>query len=285
MSKASKNSLYTSNSDEHYTPKKIVETVLKCFGKVDHFSGGVSSYVAAKRVIDKYGKDDVIMLFCDTLIEDEDLYRFNKDTEQSFGLDLTVIADGRDPFQLFKDERYLGNAQRGICSLRLKRDLADNWVKDRFRDDECIQYFGLDYSEMHRIERLTDRKLPYQCNYPLIWKPVLTKEQIFEIVKGDGIEIPRLYKWAYHNNCGGGCVKAGISHWRDLFLNMPERFKWWEDKKQELRAFPEKPVTITNYMEKGKKINITLAELRQQWEKQPSLFDGLFEYGGCGCAV
>ena len=35
MSKASKNSLYTSNSDEHYTPKKIVETVLKCFVKVD----------------------------------------------------------------------------------------------------------------------------------------------------------------------------------------------------------------------------------------------------------
>lgn len=250
-----------------------------------HFSGGVSSYAAARRVIDKYGTDDVILLFCDTLIEDEDLYRFNRDSESALGIELTVIKDGRDPFQLFKDLRYLGNSTHGVCSLHLKRDLADNWIKSRFTHDNCIQYFGLDYSEMHRIERLIDRKKPYEVDFPLLWKPVLTKEKMFEMVKWDNIKIPRLYKFLHHNNCGGGCVKAGISHWKDLWLNMPERFKWWEEKEQEIRDFLRKPVTITNYYEKGKKINITLAELREGWEKQPSLFDDLLEFGGCGCAV
>jgi hypothetical protein len=250
-----------------------------------HFSGGVSSYVAARRVIDKYGTEDAVLLFCDTLIEDEDLYRFNKDAEVSLGVPITVIADGRDPFQLFKDKRYLGNAQQGICSLHLKRNLADKWVKDRFKDGECVQHFGLDYSEMHRIERLIERKAPYAVDFPLTWKPVLTKESIFEIVKSDGLEIPRLYSFSHHNNCGGGCVKAGVSHWKDLWANMPERFRWWESKEQELRDFLGKPVTITNYVIKGDKVGVTLAELRQKWEQQPSLFDGLFEYGGCGCAV
>lgn len=33
-------------------------------------SGGVGSYFTLKRVIDKYGKDDVIAVFMDTLAED-----------------------------------------------------------------------------------------------------------------------------------------------------------------------------------------------------------------------
>jgi len=44
------------------------------------FSGGICSFFTAKRVVEKYGKENVILLFCDTLIEDEDLYRFINDT-------------------------------------------------------------------------------------------------------------------------------------------------------------------------------------------------------------
>lgn len=40
------------------------------------FSGGAASYVAAKRVIEKYGKENVTLLFADTRTEDETLYEF-----------------------------------------------------------------------------------------------------------------------------------------------------------------------------------------------------------------
>ena len=40
------------------------------------FSGGAGSWMTAKRVAEKHGTDNLILLFADTLIEDEDLYRF-----------------------------------------------------------------------------------------------------------------------------------------------------------------------------------------------------------------
>tara|TARA_R110000824_G_scaffold82277_6_gene206293 strand:- start:505 stop:657 length:153 start_codon:yes stop_codon:yes gene_type:complete len=39
-------------------------------------SGGISSAVAANRVIERYDKDKVTLWFADTLWEDQDLYRF-----------------------------------------------------------------------------------------------------------------------------------------------------------------------------------------------------------------
>jgi hypothetical protein len=44
--------------------------------RVVMFSGGAASWAAAKRVVERYGVDDVTLLFTDTLMEDEDLYRF-----------------------------------------------------------------------------------------------------------------------------------------------------------------------------------------------------------------
>ena len=37
------------------------------------FSGGVGSWAAAKRVVERHGTEGVVLLFADTLIEDEDL--------------------------------------------------------------------------------------------------------------------------------------------------------------------------------------------------------------------
>lgn len=40
------------------------------------FSGGIGSWSAARRVVAEHGTEDLILLFSDTLIEDQDLYRF-----------------------------------------------------------------------------------------------------------------------------------------------------------------------------------------------------------------
>jgi hypothetical protein len=45
---------------------------------VINFSGGLCSFWAAHRVVAKHGTSDVILLFADTLIEDEELYEFNE---------------------------------------------------------------------------------------------------------------------------------------------------------------------------------------------------------------
>jgi len=43
---------------------------------IAQFSGGAGSWGAAKRVAETHGTADLLLLFADTLIEDQDTYRF-----------------------------------------------------------------------------------------------------------------------------------------------------------------------------------------------------------------
>lgn len=42
------------------------------------FSGGAGSYAAAKRVVAEHGPANTLLIFADTKMEDEDLYRFKE---------------------------------------------------------------------------------------------------------------------------------------------------------------------------------------------------------------
>ena len=62
------------------------------------FSGGIGSWMTAKRVIEKEGKENVILFFTDTLAEDEDTYRFIDDAVKQLDCEFIRIADGRTPW-------------------------------------------------------------------------------------------------------------------------------------------------------------------------------------------
>ena len=49
------------------------------------FSGGMGSFAEAEACVSKYGKENVVTLFADTLIEDKDLYRFMKECSAFLG--------------------------------------------------------------------------------------------------------------------------------------------------------------------------------------------------------
>lgn len=136
------------------------------------FSGGIGSWMAAKKVKDEYGASDMILLFTDTLIEDEDLYRFILEAADNIGAPLVWIKDGRTPWQVFFDEGMMGNTRADHCSRILKRELADSWVKDRFSPEECRIYAGFDCLEVNRFDGMAKRILPYICKAPLIAPPV-----------------------------------------------------------------------------------------------------------------
>jgi hypothetical protein len=58
------------------------------------FSGGVASWAAARRLVDRDGPDGVTLLFTDTRSEDEDLYRFLDEAAADIGVPLVKLADG-----------------------------------------------------------------------------------------------------------------------------------------------------------------------------------------------
>lgn len=250
------------------------------------YSGGIGSYMTAKRVIEKYGKDDVILLFTDTLIEDEDLYRFIDETVEQLGVTFVREADGRTPWEVFKDVRWIGNSRIAQCSHKLKQDAAAKWLKNNFQPDECVLYLGIDWTEEHRTKAPKKNWAPYQVEFPMCEEPYLTKEDMLAELKNDGIEIPRLYKLGFaHNNCGGFCVRAGQGHFINLLKTMPERYAYHEAKEQEMRDFLGKDVSILRRQRKGVKEYITLKQLREEWESDNREQIDLFDIGGCGCFV
>jgi hypothetical protein len=246
------------------------------------YSGGIGSWATAKRVIMEHGKGNVILLFTDTLMEDEDLYRFLEDTSKEMEIPLTRIADGRDVWDIFKWSKFIGNSRLAPCSYYLKQKPAKKWIEENFKPNECVLYLGIDWSEEHRTKAPTENWLPYTVKFPMCEEPYLSKEDMLKILDNVGIKRPRLYEMGFsHNNCGGFCVRAGQGHFRKLLEKMPERYMYHENKEQELRDYIGKDTSILRKTEKGVKRQLTLKELRLTSIEDVDLFD----IGGCGCFV
>lgn len=251
------------------------------------FSGGAGSWAAAKRVAERHGTENLTLLFCDTLVEDGDLYRFLHQAVQNVGGTFVYLCEGRTPWQVFFDERFLGNSRVDPCSKILKREIADGWIEANCDPATTTLYVGIDWSEEHRFTRLRDRRAADGWRYeaPLCEPPYLTKREVLAWLRREGIQPPRLYAMGFpHNNCGGFCIKAGIGHFAHLLRTFPERYAEHEAKEQEIRAYLGRDdIAILRDRTGGASRPMTLRELRERVQAGGQL--DLFEWGGCGCFI
>lgn len=261
---------------------------------VVQFSGGVGSWAAAKRVADKYGTADMTLLFADTMIEDEDLYRFLDEAAANIGAPLVRIADGRTPWEVFKDEKFIANTRVDLCSRILKRDLLDKWVIDNCDPKTTVLHFGIDWTEQHRFDgkhgkaggvKARMKSLGFESEAPMCEKPWYQKHEMLALLRAEGIEPPRLYSMGFpHNNCGGFCVKAGQAQFKLLLETMPERYAEHERQEEELRAIVG-DYSVMKDRTGGESKALTMKAFRERIESRNCGQLDLFEWGGCGCAV
>lgn len=243
-------------------------------------SGGAASYVEAKLTLEEFGHDEVAFVFADTLIEDEDLYRFLGDMEKRLNHPVIRIADGRTPWQVFHQVGLIGNTQKDPCSRLLKRELLERWRKANAPDAQLM--IGFDAMEDHRLVPMQTRMAPVVVRSHLseqgIWK-----EDAKAIVRADGLRLPRLYDMGFaHNNCGGFCVKAGQASFALLLDHFPERYAAHEAEEEAFRARTGKDVSILRDRRGGDTKTLTLRQLRERRQQTPQLIDWL-DVGGCGC--
>lgn len=252
--------------------------------RIVNLSGGANSWLTAQRVKEQHGTDDLVLLFADTMIEDEDLHRFLADVSESIGVPITRIADGRDPWEVFFTHRMMGNSRIDLCSRILKRELLDRWHEDHCDPFDTTIYVGISWDESHRLLAIRDRLAPWRVESPLCEWPYLTKPQVLAACREAGIVPPRLYEMGFpHNNCGGFCVKAGQAQFLTLLRMMPERYRYHEEKEQEFRAFIGKDVSIMRDRTGGETKPLTLRAFRERIEAGGQC--DLFDWGGCGCGV
>ena len=252
------------------------------------FSGGVTSWAAAKLVQDRImnAEESLVLLFADTLMEAPDVYEFLKEGARNLGRPVTRLCDGRTPWQVFRDERYLGNSRIDPCSKILKRQLMDRWRNQHCDKADSTHYVGLDFSEIERFEthaRLLSKK-GWTVRAPLI-EYRFVKSRAIEWATQEGLTLPRAYASGFsHANCGGMCVKAGQHHWALLYQHHPDRYLQAEREEADIRRYLDRDVTILKDRTGGESTPLTLADFRERLDNRWTLKlvnDG----GGCGCAL
>lgn len=245
------------------------------------FSGGIGSWMAAKRTVEAHGADRTTLLFADTLTEDPDLHRFLDEAAADVGAPLVKIADGRDIWQVFRDRRMLGNSRIANCSTELKQKPARRWMEENAPAATVV--LGIDWTEERRLPGAVAGWAPFPVIAPLCDAPYLTKRQMLTALEARGICRPALYRLGFaHNNCGGGCVRAGQAQFVHLYRTKPDVFDEWESGERELRDFLGADVSILRDRTGGDTSPLTLADLRVGLMLQPALFES-DEWGGCGC--
>jgi hypothetical protein len=229
-------------------------------------SGGIGSWAAAQRVAAQHGTTDLVLLFADTLTEDNDLYRFLDDSTRQLDTPLTRVADGRTPWQVFADVRYLGNSRLAPCTHHLKIKPCRRWLETHADPATTILYVGLDASpaDRARARAITAGWAPWTVQFPLLSPPYLSKRQLLDWSRCLGVRPPRLYELGFpHNNCGGLCVRAGKRHWAHALTVFPDRYAAAEYAEERLRA-ELGDISILTEQHHGDRHRLPLAALRQR---------------------
>ena len=244
----------------------------------------MGSFAEAKACVDKFGKKNVLLLFADTMMEDEDLYRFKNECIAFLGCELVTLSDGRTPFEIFKDVKFMGNSMVDFCSKLLKREPLNKWFKKNYQPEEAHMHLGIDYSEEHRLVGVQKRMKPYIYRSTLVEDGRIINKDLSEQF---GIKRPRLYNWKLgHNNCGGFCIKAGLGHYKALFEASPERYAEFETKEADVYESIGAVYPFLKKTEDKVLKRLTLKDYREQY-LEPNLvsLEDSQEYGGCGCAI
>lgn len=251
------------------------------------FSSGTASWLAAKRVSDRYGTENLYLVFADTTIEDADNYRFLVEAAKNVGGSLIWLKDGRNPWDVFFEARFLSHRQ-SKCSIELKVKPCREWIDAcEFSQENTILYFGIGFEEIERLGAIQKNWQPFTVEAPLCWEPWVDRIELQKELKQNNLKRPRLYNMGFaHANCGGFCPKAGAGHYRNLLKHLPEVYDHHEQKEQEfLRSLDRQDIGIIRKTVNGNTVPLTLKNYREIIEKEPLQLDMFEALGGCGCFI
>jgi len=189
------------------------------------FSCGITSAVACKLAVDKYGKDNVVLVYFEIDSAHEDNARFIADCEKWIGLPVERRRSSKykDQFDVIEKTRYVNGPGGARCTKELKKDVRVAVEKEIANFENQVFGFEFEKKEINRAIRFSQQYPHTNPVFPLI-DSKLTKEQCAGILLNNGIELPTMYKLGFHNNNCIMCVKGGKGYANQVRKHFPEHF-------------------------------------------------------------
>jgi hypothetical protein len=242
------------------------------------FSGGHSSALVAIYLVEKYGKENVVLVNHDikTGMEADDIKRFKKEVAQYLGIPITYVNingitnadDLPDQFDVcIKAGAFTSPKGNALCTALLKTLPFEAYLKNSYplwptmfeEWQDRIIYYGYDDNEVSRVLRRATilGAMGYKTDYPIFKKQIRIKN-----TKEIGIDPPNTYATFKHANCIG-CLKAGLLHWYVTYCLRPDVYNKGSFTEQEM----DYDYTIHRVTRSGVTMKISLEELRPIYEQ------------------
>lgn len=188
------------------------------------FSAGITSTIATKAALDKYGRERVDIIFFETGAHHPDNDRFIKECEDKIFLKKVRIeqsAKWKSTWQVF-EAGYVNSPKGAHCTKLLKKDMR---IKLEKKEKWTHQVFGFEFErkEINRAVRFKEQYPATNPVFPLI-ELKLSKQDCIRELAQYGVQLPEMYKLGYTNNNCIGCVKGGMGYWNKIRRDFPETF-------------------------------------------------------------
>lgn len=220
------------------------------------FSGGIDSQACAGWALDRFPKDDVILLNSDAggnehPLTTEHIEWYSANVHPVVMISPTVAdMDGReraeierrglkptDPltFDLLADlKRCWPSGTQQFCTTHLKLEPQRRWIREHLQDVHIVRYSGVRRDESERRkdtpERSWDEYFDCELVCPLVeW----TKDECFAFVKARGEKVNPLYTMGFSRVGCAPCVnsnKDDIREWSARSPEMIDKVRAWEQR-------------------------------------------------------
>ena len=193
------------------------------------WSAGVTSAVASKLAIERFGIDNVRLIYFHIDTAHEDNVRFKRECEDWYGKEIEVYKSEKyvDQFDVIRSTGYVNGAYGARCTLELKKEVRRRVEREGEFD---YQVFGFEYTkkEVNRAIRFREQYPDARGVFPLILSK-MNKPEALHYLESAGIKRPVMYDLGFPNNNCIGCVKGGMGYWNkirtlfpDIFIRMAE---------------------------------------------------------------
>lgn len=201
------------------------------------FSCGAASAVAAKKTIERYGRDYTVRVLNNPVAEeDADNTRFLLDVQNWLGIEIERVTNPDFPNasarEVWETRKFMAGPHGAPCTAELKKGARQHWEKSNTADFHVLG-FTADEVARHRRFILTERSNVI----PVLIDAGITKAECFSILNKAGIRLPEIYGHGFPNANCIGCVKAASpTYWNHVRYMFPEVFKDRAEQSRRLGA-------------------------------------------------